>query len=56
MAYLGQAEEAISSLEQAIGERSPMPLLFWPSVSPAYDEIRSHPRFQALLRRMNLVE
>jgi len=56
MAYLGQAEEAIAALEQAVEEHAPMPLLIWPKVSPAYEEIRSHPRFQALLRRMNLIE
>lgn len=56
LAYLGQAEEAIAALEQVSEEHSPMPSVFSPKVSPVYEEIRSLPRFQAVLRRMNLVE
>jgi tetratricopeptide (TPR) repeat protein len=49
---LGQHDEAISWLERAADERQVG--YYMPSVDPIYDPVRSHPRFQALLRRMNL--
>ena len=48
---LGREQEALDHLEQAWDERSI--ILVWLKVHPAYDPLRSHPRFQALLRRMN---
>jgi tetratricopeptide (TPR) repeat protein len=49
---LGNTNSALDWLEQAVEERS---LGFYlPSVDPSYDPIRTHPRFKALLRRINL--
>jgi serine/threonine protein kinase/tetratricopeptide (TPR) repeat protein len=49
---LGNKEEALRSLEKGYLERdSGMTYL---AVDPLYDPLRSDPRFQALLRRMNL--
>jgi tetratricopeptide (TPR) repeat protein len=44
---LGRHEEALDWIERHVG-------YYMPSVDPIYDPIRSHPRFRALLRRMNL--
>ena len=49
---LGRTESALDWLEHAIEERS---LSFYlPSVDPSYDAVRSHPRFKAALKKMNL--
>jgi hypothetical protein len=39
-------------LEKAIEERDSISIRI--DLSPAYDNIRSHPRYKALLRKMNL--
>jgi tetratricopeptide (TPR) repeat protein len=49
---LGRHEEALDWIERAADERHVG--YYMPSVDPIYDPIRSHPRFRALLRRMNL--
>jgi TolB-like protein/Tfp pilus assembly protein PilF len=49
---LGRLEEALDCLEQAYENREQeIPLI---GVQPEYDALRSHPRFQDLLRRMGL--
>ncbi len=49
---LGNANAALDWLDHAVEERS---LSFYlPSVDPSYDAVRSHPRFKAVLKRMNL--
>ena len=49
---LGRHEEALDWIERAATERHVG--YYMPSVDPFYDAIRTHPRFRALLRRMNL--
>jgi serine/threonine-protein kinase len=49
-AGLGEKEQAITWLEKAYEEDPPMGL----KVDPTWDSLRSHPRFQDLLRRMGL--
>jgi tetratricopeptide (TPR) repeat protein len=49
---LGQHTEALNWLERAADERQVG--YYMPSVDPIYDPVRSHPRFQTLLRRMRL--
>ncbi|HUE82501.1 MAG TPA: FlgO family outer membrane protein [Pyrinomonadaceae bacterium] len=56
MAHLGlnEKEEALQMLEKEVDERG-----YWAStlaVAPEVDELRSEPRFKALLKRMNLPE
>jgi serine/threonine-protein kinase len=51
-AALDEREQALGSLEKAHVERDP--LLQWLGADPSYDDLRSDPRFQDLLRRMNL--
>jgi TolB-like protein/Tfp pilus assembly protein PilF len=48
---LGQKDQALKWLEQAYQERSPQ--LAWLKVARMWDPLRSDPRFQDLLRRMN---
>ena len=52
-AYLGldDKEQALTSLERAYAEKDPY--LFWLKVGPSYDPLRSEPRFQALMRKLN---
>jgi hypothetical protein len=51
---LGETNLALDWLERAYEERDPwMP---WIKVDPTSDPIRSHPRYQDLLRRMNFPE
>jgi hypothetical protein len=47
---LGENEEGWKWLEKAYDERSFF--LTWLKVSPFYDNIRSDPRFQAMLKKM----
>jgi Tfp pilus assembly protein PilF len=49
---LGEQEQAFSSLEKAYAARDLQ--LQYLRVSPAYDPLRSDPRFQDLLRRVGL--
>jgi len=52
-AQLGQRDEAFAWLEKAYEERS-LWMAEWLSCRPMFDPLRSDPRFQDLLRRMNL--
>ena len=50
---LGELEETLEWIAKGIEERDP--ILVTPiKIAPNYDRLRSHPAFQALLRRMNL--
>ena len=51
---LGEKEEALDRLEKEVNERGPM--AGYISVWPSFDDLRSEPRFKALLKRMNLPE
>ncbi len=51
-ALLGRKQEALSSLEKAYGEHSP-PLL-WMQCYPEFDSLRDNPRYQAIVKGMNL--
>jgi len=51
-AGLGEKDEAFRSLEKAIELRAPFVILL--KVDPRFDSLREDPRFQNLLRRMNL--
>ena len=54
-AYLGlEKDEAVMWLERAYDEQDPA--LFWLKVAPIYDPLRSEPRFQALMRKLNFTE
>jgi TolB-like protein/DNA-binding winged helix-turn-helix (wHTH) protein/Tfp pilus assembly protein PilF len=48
---LGDKDQALTFLERAYEEQDPA--LFWLKMSPIFDPLRSEPRFQALLRRVN---
>jgi TolB-like protein/DNA-binding winged helix-turn-helix (wHTH) protein/Tfp pilus assembly protein PilF len=48
--YAGNKDRALTSLDRAYEERSFG--IAWLAVDPAYDSLRSDPRFAALLRRM----
>jgi hypothetical protein len=47
---LGEADACLDCLEKAVEERDPLIVEFQPK--PAYDGLRGHPRFQALLSSM----
>jgi len=52
IAYLGlDKDQALTWLERAYDEKDPA--LFWLKVAPIYDPLRSEPRFQALMRKLN---
>jgi hypothetical protein len=51
-AALGEVEDAFNWLERAFAERTPFLVAL--GVSPAYDSLRSDPRFPSLLRRIGL--
>ncbi|MFQ5927071.1 MAG: tetratricopeptide repeat protein, partial [Terriglobia bacterium] len=53
-AVLGEKDSAFAWLEKAFEER--MGNLHWINVEPEFDSLRSDPRFQELLRRMNFPE
>ena len=53
-AELGNLDEAFRWLDEAYGLRDSY--LLWIKTSPDYDPLRSDPRFQDLLRRMNFPE
>jgi len=50
-AALGQRDEAFRCLETAYAERAPW--MAWLKTDPGLNALRSDPRFQDLLRRMN---
>ncbi|HEX6134803.1 MAG TPA: protein kinase [Longimicrobiales bacterium] len=50
---LGEPDEAVALLEQAVEERSSGLLVYLP-VEPLFDPLRSHPRFRAVLEKMAL--
>lgn len=52
LAGLGQIDEAITCLERACDSRAG--LLVYLKVEPMFDPLRAEPRFQTLLRRINL--
>jgi tetratricopeptide (TPR) repeat protein len=54
LADLGQFDEALALLEQAYEARHPY--VPWINALPHYERLRSDPRFQDLLRRMNFTE
>jgi hypothetical protein len=47
---LNRPEDALDEFERAFAQHDPW--MFWIKVHPLYDEIRSHPRFQELIKRM----
>ena len=50
----GELELALDYLEQAFaGRQSP---LLWGNVDPAYDPVRGHPRFQAIMQQLQQPE
>ncbi|MGE5360143.1 MAG: protein kinase domain-containing protein [Bacteroidales bacterium] len=49
---LGEMDRAFDWFEQAVDEHEPLMLQF--NVHPNYDPLRTHPRYPALLRKMNL--
>jgi eukaryotic-like serine/threonine-protein kinase len=49
---LGESDEAFDWLEKAVDEQDSVILQL--HVAPIFDPLRSHPRYHALLRRMNL--
>jgi tetratricopeptide (TPR) repeat protein len=49
---MGDKEQALRWLEEGFSERSTA--LVWLKVDPAYDPLRSEPRFQALLSKLGL--
>ena len=51
-AGLGEIDTCFDWFEKAVEERDPM--IFHIHVDPTYDSLRSHPRYAALLRKMNL--
>jgi tetratricopeptide (TPR) repeat protein len=51
---LGDKDQALTYLERAYEEQDPF--LFYLKVSPLLDPLRSEPRFQALMRRVNFVQ
>ncbi len=49
---LGETDKGIDWLEKAIEERDSMLYVYF--LSPLFDSLRSHPRYHALLRKMNM--
>ena len=56
IAYIGLGEKAaaLDYLEREVATRGPLAIRF--SVGPEFDDVRSEPRFKALLKQMNLPE
>jgi TolB-like protein/DNA-binding winged helix-turn-helix (wHTH) protein/tetratricopeptide (TPR) repeat protein len=52
-ARLGEPDKALDWLEQGYAVHDPF-VFFWIAVHPAYDSLRPMPRFQKLLRSLNL--
>jgi TolB-like protein/Flp pilus assembly protein TadD len=51
---LGQTKEALDRLEKDVDERSSLNTYF--AIDPVYEDLRSEPRFKAMLKRLNLPE
>jgi hypothetical protein len=51
-ARLGNKEKALEGLERNYDERASLATLV--NVDPAFDSLRSDPRFESLIRRMGL--
>jgi len=51
---LGNKDEALAWMEKDVDERSSWAGYY--TVYPTFDELRSEPRFKAMLKRMNLPE
>jgi len=49
-ARMGEGDRAIENLENTFDERYPS--MFVIQAEPTFDGLRSHPRFQGLMRRM----
>jgi Tfp pilus assembly protein PilF len=49
---LGEMDKAFDWFEKAVDEHDPLMLHF--HVHPNYDRLHTHPRYHALLRKMNL--
>ena len=52
-ALLGKHEEALNWIDRAYRERRVYHLIYL-NADPIYDEIRTDPRFQAVLQKMNI--
>ena len=52
-ARLGDTDATYASLEKAYQQRS-TEMLYWIQTEPAFDRLRSEPRFQDLLRKTGL--
>jgi hypothetical protein len=50
---LGDRDQAIRSLEKAVQERDNH--LIWLRIDPAFETLRADPRFDAILRQINLL-
>ncbi len=51
LAELGETDQAIASLELAVQERSPW--IEWIRIFPAFDSLRSDPRYVDIIQRLN---
>jgi tetratricopeptide (TPR) repeat protein len=51
LAALGHLDRALDALERAVAAQEPN--MIWLGVSPVFEPLRAHPRFQALLRKMD---
>jgi len=51
---IGQKSEAMDWLEKGVTAREPY--VTWLAVDPAYDDLRTEPRFKELLKKLNLPE
>jgi hypothetical protein len=51
---LNEKEEALNWLEKEISDRSSTAVFY--GISPDLDDLRSEPRFKAMLKRLNLPE
>lgn len=49
---LGEPTRALDCLERGLSEQSP--LMVWAAVDPLYDPLQQDPRYQAVLRQLNL--
>ncbi len=54
LAFAGDREQKLFWLESAVEEREPDAVYL--AVQPTWDDLRSDPRFQDLVRRMNFPE